>query len=80
VQGVFFRASTRSVAQAMGLTGWVRNTSAGDVELVACGDSAQLEQLEGWLRQGPPNARVADVSVTPVAVQVFNGFEIRYQE
>jgi len=78
VQGVFFRASTQSAASDLGLSGWVKNTPMGEVELVACGDEAQLEQLERWLWQGPPHARVDAVTVAPVEVQVFIGFEIRY--
>ena len=37
VQGVFFRATTREVAVALGLRGWVRNLPDGRVEVVAEG-------------------------------------------
>jgi acylphosphatase len=78
VQGVFFRASTQSAASDLGLTGWVRNTASGEVELVACGDDAQLMQLERWLWQGPRHAQVEQVVVAPAEAQTVSGFEIRY--
>ena len=77
VQGVFFRASTEAVALRLGLSGWVRNCENGEVELIACGSAQQLDELEKWLRQGPPGARVAGVLRTPAVFQAFNGFEVR---
>jgi acylphosphatase len=78
VQGVFFRAATRATASEIGLTGWVRNTPDGAVELLACGSEQGLVQLEKWLRQGPPHAQVGEVSMKPVESRSHNGFEIRY--
>ncbi|HEY6941055.1 acylphosphatase [Dokdonella sp.] len=58
VQGVFFRASTQARAHELGLAGWAKNLADGRVEVVASGDSAALDELERWLRRGPPGARV----------------------
>lgn len=77
VQGVFYRAATQERALQLGLTGWVRNVDNGDVELVACGDRANLTQLEQWLWQGPPTARVSAVQGQVVPVQNYADFEIR---
>jgi len=77
VQGVVFRASTRETANALGLTGWVRNTEDGRVELVACGEPTRLAELEAWLHQGPPHAQVKDVAVTGVGEQAYGKFSIR---
>ena len=77
VQGVFFRASTEAVALRLGLSGWVRNSEHGDVELVACGTARQLDDMEKWLWQGPTSARVTGVQRAPAALQTFNGFEVR---
>lgn len=65
VQGVGFRWWARTLADRLGLTGWVMN---GDdertVELVAEGTPAALDQLERLLRKGPPGAVVDAVEVT----------------
>ena len=61
VQGVFFRVSARDQAQALGLSGQVRNLSDGRVAVTACGPQASLELLQRWLREGPRQAAVSDV-------------------
>jgi acylphosphatase len=76
VQGVFYRASTQQAAQRLGLTGWVRNRADGCVELVASGEDARLDELEKWLWQGPPNARVENVTAEPAPPQAFQDFRI----
>ena len=77
VQGVFYRASTQQQARALGLTGWVRNSEDGNVELLACGTSAQLEILERWLWQGPTAARVTQVSRATQTLQGYSDFVVR---
>ena len=61
VQGVWFRESTRREAAALGITGYAKNMADGSVEVLACGDSAALKRLAGWLEVGPPAARVTRV-------------------
>ncbi len=62
VQGVFFRAFTSKRATELGLTGYVRNLPDGEsVEVVAEGERRQLEQLIGYLKVGPPAAKVERV-------------------
>jgi acylphosphatase len=61
VQGVFFRASTRTEALRLGLTGHAKNLAEGSVEVLACGDDAALDELERWLHVGPPAAQVGSV-------------------
>ena len=58
VQGVFFRASTRQQALRLGVRGHAKNLANGDVEVLASGDSTAIDELEAWLRHGPPDARV----------------------
>jgi acylphosphatase len=77
VQGVFFRVSTRDQANQLGLKGWVRNCADGSVELVACGEESVLNELEQWLHQGPPMARVEQVTVSGWQEAMnFDGFEV----
>jgi acylphosphatase len=77
VQGVFFRASTRQQAVVLGLTGWVHNLSDGQVEVMACGETAQLDRLAQWLERGPELAKVDSVEVTAEDYTPYTGFEIR---
>jgi len=78
VQGVGFRYSAMDEARRLGLTGWVRNTRAGDVELVAEGDRDQLHRLVTWSHGGPRGALVTDVEQQwlPYAGE-FDAFRIR---
>jgi acylphosphatase len=64
VQGVYFRASTQAQARTLGLTGWVRNTEDGAVEIEVRGASAAVAALLDWCRRGPPMARVDDVRIS----------------
>jgi acylphosphatase len=66
VQGVFFRASTRTEANRLGLTGYARNLVDGTVEVLAVGDEAAIDQLYRWLRTGPPMADVERVEAGPL--------------
>lgn len=61
VQGVYFRATTQTRAQQLSLTGWVKNLPDGSVEVMAEGPHPALLQLLEFLRQGPPEAMVAEV-------------------
>jgi acylphosphatase len=70
VQGVFFRASTRQQAIALGVTGYARNLPDGRVEVLACGDESALQILQAWLREGPVGATVSGVQCEKVDVAV----------
>lgn len=76
VQGVGFRASMAREAQALGVTGWVRNRADGSVEAMICGTPEQLAALLLWARRGPPAARVDHVAVEEASGE-FSGFEQR---
>ena len=77
VQGVFFRYGTKLKAQKLGLTGWVKNLSDGRVELIACGEKEQVEQLHKWLFKGPIEAHVTNVERKDTALQDHESFESR---
>lgn len=64
VQGVGFRYFTREVALELGVSGWVRNTWDGDVEVMAEGEEGRLARFVGMLRDGPPRAEVESIDVT----------------
>lgn len=62
VQGVGFRYFVVEQALFLELTGWVRNTFDGEVEVVAEGPRDDLEKLLRQLWQGPASAYVSNVS------------------
>jgi acylphosphatase len=61
VQGVFFRDSTRSRAEALGVAGWVRNRDDGSVEAAFEGDPEAVDAMLGFVRDGPGHAVVSEV-------------------
>ena len=61
VQGVFYRGSAMDQAQALGLTGIVRNLNHGSVELIAEGERIKIEALIEWCKKGPPAAQVIKI-------------------
>lgn len=76
VQGVFYRASAKKVADELGLTGWIKNTREGDVEAIACGERDSVLDFANWCKKGPARARVENVVVTERTEEKFDGFEI----
>ncbi len=78
VQGVGFRWYILREAEEIGVTGYVRNTWSGEVEIVAEGEEWQIEALHEKAKQGPMRSRVTAVRVVKEAANnEFNKFEIR---
>lgn len=78
VQGVFFRANTKKMAEKLGVTGWVRNMPDGSVEAVFEGDDEAVEQIIEWCHHGPAMARVDEVYVEYEEPKGEKGFRIIY--
>jgi acylphosphatase len=80
VQGVWYRASTKEKAEGLGLTGWVKNTSSGNVEAIFEGDESAVDEIIAWCWNGPPLARVTDVKITRrIAGSEFTSFVVLYK-
>ena len=77
VQGVGFRFFAHERARALGLGGSVRNLESGAVEVEAEGPRPTLDGFLAELHEGPPAARVSDVSVRWVDAQGARDFVIR---
>ena len=75
VQGVFFRANTRRVAESLGVTGYAINLPDGNVEVLACGPESQVDQLGDWLQRGPDMARVDGVKAETIDVDAPTDFQ-----
>jgi len=77
VQGVGYRIWAKREARRLGLRGWVRNLSNGDVEALAIGDAAQIDAFVEACHTGPGMARVAGVRRAPAADDGTAAFEER---
>lgn len=79
VQGVFFRARTRTVAESLNLTGWVRNLPDGSVEAVFEGREEDIRNIVEWCKKGPSLAAVQNVRTTErPSSGKFDRFVVRY--
>jgi acylphosphatase len=61
VQGVGFRPWMVEKAQALGVSGWVRNRIDGSVEALVAGDTAAVVELLRLCRRGPRMAEVVSI-------------------
>ncbi|MDR0526428.1 MAG: acylphosphatase [Spirochaetaceae bacterium] len=61
VQGVAFRYYAQSEAARLGVTGWIRNSEDGSVEVWAEGIEENVINFLDWLHKGSPHARVDKV-------------------
>lgn len=77
VQGVFFRDTTRSRAESVGVSGWVTNRPDGAVEAVFEGEPDAVEQLVAFCRRGPRRAQVGSVEVIDEEPEGLLEFQVR---
>ena len=77
VQGVWFRDSTRRMAEQLGVEGWVRNLPSGDVEAVFEGSPGAVAGAVEWCRRGPERAAVTSLQEFAEKPQGLTGFAIR---
>lgn len=76
MQGVFFRASAKTVADELHISGSVKNTNDGNVEIVAQGTQEQLNNFISWCKRGPERAVVEQVDIFPLQEMNFKVFTI----
>lgn len=63
VQGVFFRVGIKETADALGITGWVKNELDGSVTVTAEAKEEDLQKLIEWCRKGTELSRVEEVKI-----------------
>ena len=77
VQGVFFRDSTRRKANELAISGYIKNISNGNVEVVAQGNEEKLNELIKFIKNNPGYSKVKDVKITYKELEKFDGFGIK---
>ena len=76
VQGVFYRATARQIANKTGVKGWIKNTWEGNVEATVSGTVDQLQKFVTWCKKGPEKAIVTEVIITEKEEISFEEFSI----
>jgi len=76
VQGVFFRAATKAVADQLGVKGVVRNEANGDVAIAAEADRVAMDMFLDWCNEGPEHANVTSIQTHEGELKNYRNFEI----
>ena len=76
VQGVFFRATSKAVADQLGIKGIARNLADGSVYIEAEGDNFSLELFLEFCHKGSDRAVVEKVSSSEAELKNYVNFEI----
>jgi len=77
VQGVGYRYFALEAAERLGITGYARNLSSGEVEVHAEADEGALERFKLELERGPRMARVTEVVESDAPPGSHSSFLIR---
>lgn len=78
VQGVGFRYFAEHKSTEFNITGWVKNTPDGKVEIEATGDPENLNVFIDWMKTGPARAIIKTFSVSEITpTRTFTNFTIR---
>jgi acylphosphatase len=78
VQGVGFRYFARHKAEEFNITGWVKNTPEGKVEIEAIGELQNLNIFIDWMKIGPVRAVIRTFSVSNILPErTFTRFTIQ---
>lgn len=64
VQGVYYRATAALHARRLGITGYAKNLPDGRVEVLACGEPAQVQDFIACLWSGSSASRVTAVEAS----------------
>lgn len=76
VQGVFFRATSKAVADQLGVKGTARNRTDGSVFIEAEGDDFSMELFLEFCRKGSDRSVVENVSTIEGELKNYTNFEV----
>ncbi len=77
VQGVWFRANTKKIADKLELHGFVRNEIDESVYIEVSGDDKKICEFILWLHDGPELAIVESVTIFKNNLVFESGFNIK---
>ena len=77
VQGVFYRATTKFIADQLGVKGFVRNQKDETVYIEAEATPCVLEQFLDWCKEGPERAKVEKIKSEESELRNYINFEVR---
>uniref|UniRef100_A0A7C4RV79 Acylphosphatase n=1 Tax=Fervidobacterium thailandense TaxID=1008305 RepID=A0A7C4RV79_9BACT len=78
VQGVGFRHFVKTVARALGVTGYVRNELDGSVTVVAGGNMEQLNELKRKILEGNGWSYVSEIEEFDLPPQEYKDFHVEF--
>ena len=78
VQGVFFRNSTKEIADQLKVKGFVQNLADGSLYIEAEGSKIALEKFIDWCHHGPDLAMIQNIEIKDSQLKNFTSFEIVY--
>lgn len=78
VQGVFFRASAKKIADELNIKGFAQNLPDGSVYIEAEGAVEHVDKFIVWCKHDPPRAQVTDVIIHQDELKNFDQFEVRH--
>jgi len=76
VQGVYFRLTTKAVADQLGVKGTAQNQPDGTVTFEAEGDPFALDAFLEWCHEGPERAVVEKVVANEGEMKNYRNFEV----
>lgn len=79
VQNVGYRNWVIGRANALQLTGWVRNLADGRVEMLLVGGDEEVDAMTQACREGPQHAQVDNVESLPADERQPKGFTKRFR-
>lgn len=76
VQGVFFRETSRKLAEQLNIKGWIKNTADDKVEVLITGEESDVNDFVNWCKKGPERAEVEHVRISKQEEMYFEKFEV----
>jgi acylphosphatase len=77
VQGVGFRWTVKDLARGFDVTGWVKNLPDGRVELLVCGEAAEVEAFLHEIGDSHLKGHIKNATVEPASYDAgLRGFEV----